>query len=173
MYFRSATTYCLFGLLQSALCSLDAHAAGPQAEWTSTPVPQGAIIDTPEGKEIFQIEFSCISLQPNASVTIYGGDRYHGSVLKRVETVLPFILEVQRTSGVSAKFPVSLYYTPADGGAWVSGAKGAGWLPPAFFDAFAHDGRLIWRTGGGAEIASWSLKGSAEARESIRTECNF
>jgi hypothetical protein len=31
MYFRSATTYCLFGLLQSALCSLDAHAAGPQA----------------------------------------------------------------------------------------------------------------------------------------------
>jgi hypothetical protein len=60
MYFRSATTYCLFGLLQSALCSLDAHAAGPQAEWTSTPVPQGAIIDTPEGKEIFQIEFSLV-----------------------------------------------------------------------------------------------------------------
>ena len=173
MYFRSATTYCLFGLFQSAICLLDAHAAAPQAEWTSTHVPQGVIITSSEGKEIFQIEFSCRSPQPIASVTIYGGDKYHGSVLKRVETDLPFILEVQRAFGGSAKFPVILYYTPADGGAWVTSAKGGGWLKPAFFDAFAHDGRLIWRTGRGAEIASWSLKGSAEARESIRTECNF
>jgi hypothetical protein len=173
MYFRSATAYCLFGLLQSAICLLDAHAAGPQAEWASTQLPHGASIMTPEGKEIFQVEFSCVDIQPSASVTIYGGDRYHGSVLKRVETDLPFILEVQRASGGSAKFPVSLYYTPADGGAWVSGGKGAGWLTPAFFDAFAHDGRLIWRTGGGAEIASWSLKGSSEARESIRAGCNL
>ena len=106
MYFKSATTYCLFGLLQSAICLLDAHAAGPQAEWASPQIPQGAFIMTPEGKEIFQVEFSCGPLQPNASVTIYGGDRYHGSVLKRVETELPFILEVQRASGGSAKFPV-------------------------------------------------------------------
>ena len=166
-------TYCLFGLLQSAICSLDAHAAGPQVEWTSNQTPQATFIMSPEGKEIFQIEFSCQSPIQHASVTIYGGDRYHGSVLKRVETELPFILEVQRASGGSAKFPVSLYYTPADGGAWVSGGKGAGWLTPAFFDAFAHDGRLIWRTGGGAEITSWSLKGSSEARESIRAGCNF
>ena len=172
MYCKSATTYCLFGLLQSAICLLDAHAAGPQAEWTSPHIPQGATITTPEGKEIFQIEFSCRSPQPNASVTIYGGDKYHGSVLKRVETDLPFILEVQRAFGGSAKFPVILYYSPADGGTWNSGKEG-GLLTPAFFDAFAHDGRLIWRTGGGAEIASWSLKGSAEARESIRAGCNF
>ena len=172
MYFKSATTYCLFGLLQSAICLLDAHAAGPQAEWTSTQVPQGVIVTSSGGKEIFQIEFSCRSPQPIASVVIYG-ERYHGSVLKRVETELPFILEVQPASGGSAKFPVILYYTPADGGAWVSSGKGAGWLTPAFFDAFAHDGRLIWRTGGGPEIASWSLKGSSEARESIRAGCNF
>jgi hypothetical protein len=172
MYFRSATTYCLFGLLQSAICLLDAHAAGPQAEWASPHIPQGAIVMTPEGKEIFQVEFSCRPPQPIASVTIYGGDRYHGSVLKRVETELPFILEVQRASGGSAKFPVILYYSPADGGTWNSGKEG-GLLTPAFFDAFAHDGRLIWRTGGGAEITSWSLKGSSEARESIRAGCNF
>jgi hypothetical protein len=172
MYFRSATTYCLFGLLQSAICLVDAHAAGPQAEWTSTHAPQATSIMTPEGKGIFQIMFSCQSTQPTASVVIYG-ERYHGSVLKRVETDLPFILEVQRAFAGSAKFPVILYYTPADGGAWVSSGSGGGWLTPAFFDAFAHDGKLIWRTGGGAEIASWPLKGSAEARESIRAGCNF
>ena len=54
MYFRSATTYCLFGLFRVLFCLLDAHAAGPQAEWTSTHVPQAATIKTPEGKEIFQ-----------------------------------------------------------------------------------------------------------------------
>jgi hypothetical protein len=73
MYFRSATTYCLFCLLQSAICLLDAHAAAPQAEWTSAHVPQGAIITSAGGKEIFQIEFSCRSPQPIASVTIYWG----------------------------------------------------------------------------------------------------
>jgi hypothetical protein len=147
--------------------------AAPQGEWTSAHVPQGAIITSSKGKEIFQIEFSCGSPQPIASVTIYGGDKYHGSVLKRVETDLPFILEVQRAFGGSAKFPVILYYSPADGGTWNTSQREGGWVTPTFFDAFAHDGRLIWRTGGGAEIASWSLKGSAEARESVRTECNF
>jgi hypothetical protein len=73
MYFRSAATYCLFGLLQSASCPLDAHAAGPQAEWTSTQLPHRASIMTPEGKEFFQIEFSCVDIQPSADVTIYGG----------------------------------------------------------------------------------------------------
>ena len=170
MYFRSATTYCLFGLLQSAICLLDAHAAGPQAEWTSTQVPQAATIKTPEGKEIFQIVFSCQSPQPEARVVIYA-EKYHGSVLKRVEIELPFILEVQRAFGGSAKFPVTFRYTPADGGAWIG--QGSPGLTTDFFDTFAHDGRLIWRTGGGAEIGSWSLKGSSEARESIRAGCNF
>ena len=73
MYFRSVTTYCLFGLLQSAICLLDAHAAGPQAEWTSTHVPQAATIMTPEGKEIFQIEFSCVDIQPSALGPFMGG----------------------------------------------------------------------------------------------------
>jgi hypothetical protein len=150
MYFRSATTYCLFGLLQSAICLLDAHAAAPQAEWISPHVPQGAIM-TSEGKEIFQVEFSCRSPQPSASVTIYGGDKYHGSVLKRVETDLPFILEVQRAFGGSAKFPVILYYSPADGGTWNSGKEG-GLLTPAFFDAFAHDGRLICEQAAGRKL---------------------
>jgi hypothetical protein len=68
---------------------------------------------------------------------------------------------------------VILCYSPADGGTWNTSQREGGWVTPTFFDAFAHDGRLIWRTGGGAEIASWSLKGSAEARESVRTECNF
>ena len=169
MYFRSPTTYCLFGLLQSAIWFLDAHAAAPQTEWTSNHAPQATTIMTPAGKEIFQIMFSCRSPQPTANVVIYG-ERYRGSVLKRVETDLPFILEVQRASGGGAKFPVILYYTSADGGAWVSSGSE---VTTAFFDAFAHDGRLIWRTGGGAQIASWSLKGSAEARESIRAGCNF
>jgi hypothetical protein len=103
-----------------------ASAMTPSAtEWTSTHVPQAATIMTPEGKEIFQIIFSCQSSQPTASVAIYG-ERYRGSVLKRVETELPFILEVQRASGGSSKFPVTLYYTPADGGAWVPPGEGAG-----------------------------------------------
>jgi hypothetical protein len=136
-------------------------------EWTSVLTPQAVTISTPEGKDPFQIVFSCQTSQSAMRVTIYT-EKYRGSIPEKVESELPFVLEVQRASGGSSKFPVSLRYTPADGGAWLGGG-----VTTAFFDDFAHDGKLIWRTGGGTEITSWPLKGSSEARESVRTECNL
>jgi hypothetical protein len=96
---------------------------------------------------------------------------YRGNALKRLKDDIrqPFVIEIN-----NRKFPTFLYMTPADGG-WV---QEQGWRftdgeASAFLDAFGQDGRLALQTGKGVEVASWTLKGTAEVRESVRKIYNL
>jgi hypothetical protein len=116
-----------------------------------------------------------ISLTCNAQMHRVGlvitFNKYKGGLLKTVEGAnSPFILDIRNGNGDGLQFPMIAYYTDADGGDnWITKEN----LTSAFLDAFGQQGRLIWQTAKGVEIASWPLQGTAKARSLIRQICNF
>ncbi|MGH6796967.1 MAG: hypothetical protein ACREDI_01100, partial [Roseiarcus sp.] len=98
-----------------------------------------------------------------------------GHALNKVKDIKqPFVVEIRRVSGDDRKFSTFLYMTPADGG-WVQEESWGltGGEATAFLDAFGQDGRLGLLTGKGVEVASWTLKGTSDIRESMRKVCNL
>ena len=102
-------------------------------------------------------------------------DGHHGPALNRVKDIKQgFVIEISRGPGDNRKFPLFLYMTPADDGF----VQEEGWNfidgeATAFLDAFGKDGRLSLLTGKGAEVASWTLKGTSPLSESTRKDCNL
>ena len=94
------------------------------------------------------------------------------SLRKVLELEQPFILEVRSVPGEEQKFPIAAYLA-GDGG-WTTGENGlTGGRATAFLDAFGREGRLSLQTGKGVELASWTLKGTSQIRESMRKVCNL
>ena len=81
------------------------------------------------------------------------------------------IFDIQQTSGVSQKFP--LIATPTGDGDWMLKNDLAGNQATAFLDSFGREGRLSFQTAKGVELASWTLKGTSQTRETMRKICNL
>ena len=116
---------------------------------------------------------TCLADSQSVDFTFYP-DGYHGHALNKVmDLEQPFVVEFRQSSGDNQKFPILAYFV-ADGG-WTQEARRhrTGSEASAFLDAVGQDGRLDLQTGKGAEIASWTLKGTSQMRESMRKVCNL
>jgi hypothetical protein len=80
-----------------------------------------------------------------------------------------FLLEIRSASGNAQTFPIVAYSTGPDGG---SQFYSRDFLSTPLMDAFGQEGGVLkWRTDKGAEIASWPLSGSTDARAMVRKNC--
>jgi hypothetical protein len=80
-----------------------------------------------------------------------------------------FLLEIRNESGNAQTFPIVAYSTGPDGG---SQFYSRDFLSTPLMDAFGQEGGVLkWRTDKGAEIASWPLSGSTDARAMVRKNC--
>jgi hypothetical protein len=145
-----------------------------QQEWMFSAANGQAYISSGIADDgVSRFTITCGGDAPSVGFTFYP-DGYHGQALNKVlDLEQPFVFEVRQASGNNQKFPIVAYFV-ADGG-WTqeAGRHLTGSEASAFLDAVGQDGRLDLQTGKGVGIASWTLKGTSQMRESIRKVCNL
>jgi hypothetical protein len=103
---------------------------------------------------------------------IFDADGYRGrSFTETSRFDQSIIFDIQQKSGVSQKFP--LLATPTGDGDWMLKNDLTGDQATAFLDSFGQEGRLSFQTARGVELASWTLKGTSQTRETMRKVCNL